>query len=164
VARATPAGVDRIDVRSAAQMRAAVLAALPGQDAYISAAAIADYTPVRPSAQKIKKTASTIELQLQRTPDVLAEVSAHPQRPRLLVGFAAETSELAAHARGKLRDKGLDMIAGNDVSDSGIGFESEDNALTVFSADASQVIARGPKRQVARELLLLVAQRLDAAP
>jgi phosphopantothenoylcysteine decarboxylase/phosphopantothenate--cysteine ligase len=164
VALATPAGVDRIDVRSAAQMRAAVLAALPGQDAYISAAAIADYTPVRPSAQKIKKTASTIELQLQRTPDVLAEVSAHPQRPRLLVGFAAETSELAAHARGKLRDKGLDMIAGNDVSDSGIGFESEDNALTVFSADASQAIARGPKRQVARELLLLVAQRLDAAP
>ena len=163
VSLTTPANVQRVDVRSAQQMRAAVLAALPGQDAYISAAAIADYMPAQPSREKIKKSAPVLNLELVRTPDVLAEVSAHPQRPRLLVGFAAETTDLEKHARGKLLAKGLDLIAGNDVAASGIGFESDDNALTVYSADATRVIARGPKQQVAHELLLLVAERLGGA-
>lgn len=163
VSLATPAGVRRIDVRRAEQMRDAVLAALPGNDVYIGAAAIADYMPAQTGAQKIKKSAATLSLELVRTPDVLREVAAHPQRPRLVVGFAAETGDLERHARGKLQDKGLDLIAANDVSDTGIGFESDNNALTVFSARGSQAIARGSKHEVARQLLLLIAARLEAS-
>jgi phosphopantothenoylcysteine decarboxylase/phosphopantothenate--cysteine ligase len=162
VSLATPANVQRVDVRRAAQMRDAVLAALPGQDVYISAAAIADYMPVETRAQKIKKSAQVLTLELVRTPDVLSEVAAHPQRPALVVGFAAETDDMEKHAQEKLRRKGLDLIAGNDVSAAGIGFESDDNALTVFSADARFTLPRGSKRQVARGLLALIAERLEA--
>ena len=162
VSLATPANVHRVDVRRAAQMREAVLAALPGQDIYISAAAIADYMPTETRRQKIKKTAQTLILELVRTPDILGEVAAHPQRPRLVVGFAAETEDVEKHAQEKLQGKGLDLIAANDVSAAGIGFESEDNALTVFSADARQAIARGPKRQVAHNLLMLIVEHLEA--
>ena len=100
-------------------------------------------------------------LELVRTPDVLAEVASHPQRPRLVVGFAAETEDVDQHAQEKLQAKGLDLIAANDVSVAGIGFDSEDIALTVFSADSRQAIPRGPKRQVARGLLMLIAKRLQ---
>lgn len=161
VSLATPANVRRVDVRRAAQMRDAVLAELPGQDVYISAAAIADYMPAETRGQKIKKTAESLTLELVRTPDVLSEVAAHPNRPRVVVGFAAETNDVEKHAKDKLQRKGLDLIAANDVSAAGIGFESEDNALVVFSSDARKTIARGPKRLVARGLLLLIAERLE---
>ena len=161
VSLATPANVRRIDVRRAAQMRDAVLAALPGQDIYIGAAAIADYMPAETQPRKIKKSAQSLTLELVRTPDILSEVAAHPQRPSLVVGFAAETNDLEKHAREKLRAKALDLIAANDVSAAGIGFESEDNALTVFSADARHDLPRGSKRQVARGLLELIAGRLE---
>lgn len=161
VSLATPANVRRVDVRRAAQMRDAVLAALPGQDVYISAAAIADYMPAETRGQKIKKTEQSLTLELVRTPDVLSEVASHPQRPRVVVGFAAETNDVEKHAQEKLQRKGLDLIAANDVSAAGIGFESEDNALVVFSTDARRTIPRGPKRQVARDLLLLIAERLE---
>ncbi|MFA6986668.1 MAG: bifunctional phosphopantothenoylcysteine decarboxylase/phosphopantothenate--cysteine ligase CoaBC [Arenimonas sp.] len=161
VSLATPASVRRVDVRRAAQMRDAVLAALPGQDVYISAAAIADYMPAETRGQKIKKTEQSLTLELIRTPDVLSEVAGHPQRPRVVVGFAAETNDVEKHAQEKLQRKGLDMIAANDVSAAGIGFECEDNALVVFSAGDRRSIPRGPKRQVARGLLLLIAERLE---
>lgn len=161
VSLATPANVHRIDVRRAAQMRDAVLAALPGQDIYIGAAAIADYMPAETQPRKIKKSAQSLSLELVRTPDILSEVAAHAQRPSLVVGFAAETNDLEKHAREKLRAKALDLIAANDVSAAGIGFESEDNALTVFSADARHDLPRGSKRQVARGLLELIAGRLE---
>jgi len=161
VSLATPANVRRIDVRRAAQMRDAVLAALPGQDIYIGAAAIADYMPAETQPRKIKKSAQSLSLELVRTPDILSEVAAHAQRPSLVVGFAAETNDLEKHAREKLRAKALDLIAANDVSAAGIGFESEDNALTVFSADARHDLPRGSKRQVARGLLELIAGRLE---
>ena len=103
-----------------------------------------------------------LTLELVRTPDILGEVAAHPQTPRLVVGFAAETNDVEQHARGKLQAKALDLIAANDVSEAGIGFESEDNALTVFSADARHELPRGSKRTVARELLKLIAGRLEA--
>jgi len=157
---ATPAGVTRIDVRSAAQMRAAVLAALPGQDVYIGAAAIADYMPAQAQPHKIKKGAETLQLQLVRTPDVLAEVARHAARPRLVVGFAAETQELENNALAKLRDKGLDLIAANDVGAPGLGFHSEENALQVYSAQGRQNIARAAKPVVARALLAMIAGRL----
>jgi phosphopantothenoylcysteine decarboxylase/phosphopantothenate--cysteine ligase len=156
----TPRGVQRVDVRRALEMRDAVLAALPGQDVYIGAAAIADYMPSQAAAQKIKKGEGPLKLELVRTPDVLAEVASHPSRPRLVVGFAAETEQLEQHALAKLRAKNLDLIAGNDVAAPGLGFGSDDNALQVYSAEGRRDIPRGPKPVVARALLDLIATRL----
>ena len=165
----TPAGVTRIDVRSAAQMRDAVLGALPA-DIYIGAAAVADYTPRTVSPQKIKKsrasgdgtsaTIDTMTVELVRTSDVLAEVAAHAQRPRVVVGFAAETNDVEHYARGKLVRKGLDMIAANQVGRAGCGFESDDNALTVIDADTAHALGPGPKTLLADALLDLVRARL----
>ena len=155
----TPAGVERIDVRSAAQMREAVLAALPA-DVYVSAAAVADYTPAATAAQKIKKGAGTMAIELVPTADILAEVAAHALRPRLLVGFAAETTDVARHARGKLEAKRLDMIAANRVGVEGSGFESDDNALSIYWPGGERELGPGPKTRIAGELLDLVAQRL----
>ena len=164
VALSTPVGVQRINVRRAAQMREAVLAALPGQDVYIGAAAVADYMPVLTQAQKIKKTGETLTVELVRTPDILAEVAVHAARPTLVVGFAAETNDLDTYARDKLVRKRVDLIAANDVAADGIGFESEDNALAVFDATGRTDIPRGPKPQVASALLALVAARLAPRP
>ena len=161
VALATPAGVRRTDVRSAAQMREAVLAALPA-DAYIGAAAVADYAPAQAHAHKLKKTADALTLDLVRTPDILAEVAAHPRRPRCVVGFAAETQDLEGYARGKLEAKNLDLIAANDVGRPGLGFDSERNALVVLSRTGRTDIPEGGKAQVAAALLALVADRLEA--
>jgi phosphopantothenoylcysteine decarboxylase/phosphopantothenate--cysteine ligase len=161
VALATPAGVQRVDVRSAAQMHAAVLATLPA-DAYIGAAAVADFTPRVPATQKLKKSpgGDAMLLDLVRTPDILADVAAQAARPRLVVGFAAETQDLARSARGKLRDKRVDMIVANQVGVAGSGFEADDNALTVFDADGSHALGAGPKTQLAERLLDLVQARL----
>ena len=162
VALPTPPGVRRIDVRGVAQMRDAVLAALPGQAVYVGAAAVADYAPAQVAAQKIKKTGEVLVLELVRTPDILAEVAAHPSRPPVVVGFAAETEALEAHAREKLARKGVDLIAANDVARAGQGFEGDDNALAVFSRDGRHEIPLGPKTQVADALMALVAARLGA--
>ena len=153
VALSTPAGVHRLDVRSAEQMRAAVLAALPGQDAFIGAAAVADFRPAQVASTKINKSAGLPQVEWTATPDILTEVAAHAQRPALVVGFAAETDDLEAHARDKLARKRVDLIAANRV-DAGLGFEADDNALTVFAADGTREIARQSKVGVARELLL----------
>ena len=163
VALATPAGLRRIDVRSAAQMQQAVLDALPA-DIYIGAAAVADFTPRSVAAQKLKKTAGVdvLQLELVRTPDILAGVAAHPRRPRLVVGFAAETHDLASYARAKLRDKRVDLIIANPVGAPGQGFESDDNTLTAFAPDGIHVLGSGPKAQLAGAVLDLIEQRLDA--
>ncbi|KFL36108.1 bifunctional phosphopantothenoylcysteine decarboxylase/phosphopantothenate--cysteine ligase CoaBC [Arenimonas donghaensis] len=158
----TPPGVTRVDVRRAAQMREAVLSALPGQDAYVGAAAVADYAPAETLPQKLKKSGESLTLTLVRTPDILADVAAHPARPRLVVGFAAETSDLETYARDKLHRKGLDLIAANDVSRPGQGFEGDDNALSVFWRDGRRDLALGPKTRIATDLLLIIAERLEA--
>ena len=156
---ATPAGVHRVDVRSAAQLRDAVLAALPA-DAYIGAAAVADWTPRTAAARKLKKRdgEDTLALELVRTPDVLAEVAAHPRRPRRVVGFAAETEDLEANARAKLHAKGVDLVAGNLVGIAGGGFESERNALLVVGHDGVHALGPDTKTVLARQLLDLVAR------
>ena len=156
----TPGRVERIDVRSAAQMREAVLGALPAH-VYLAAAAVADYTPRSVAAGKIKKSGDVMSLELEPTVDILAEVAAHPQRPGLVVGFAAETGDLERHARGKLRDKRLDMIAANLVGVAGSGFESDDNALSVYWADGARELGPGPKMRLAGELMDLVAERIS---
>src|SRR5690606_30764349 len=123
VALATPDGVERRDVRSAAQMHDAVLGALPA-DIYIGAAAVADFTPAAVAEGKIKKQPGSdgLVLELVRTADILADVAAHALRPRVVVGFAAETADLDANARGKLQRKRVDMIAANRVGVAGSGF------------------------------------------
>ena len=159
----TPAGVARIDVRSAAQMHAAVLAELPA-DVYVGAAAVADFTPRAVSEHKIKKTAGsdTLVLELVRTPDVLADVAAHPRRPALVVGFAAETHEVEHYARGKLAAKRVDLIAANLVGGAEGGFERDDNTLAVYWHGGEQRLGPASKREVAAQLMALIASRLPA--
>lgn len=163
VALPTPAGVQRIDVRSAAQLHAAVLAALPA-DVYVGTAAVADYTPRQAAADKIKKHDAGMQLDLVRTADVLADVAAHARRPQLVIGFAAETSDVERHARDKLARKQVDLIAGNRVGGPGGGFGSDDNTLTVYWADGQRVLGPAPKTQLADDLLDLAVERLAGQP
>ncbi len=157
VALATPPGVERVDVETAAQMHEAVMRRIGATDLLIAAAAVADYRPVRSSAAKIKKTAASLELTLEPTADIIAGVARCRPRP-FLVGFAAETEDVAAHARAKLEAKGLDMIAANQVGP-GLGMGTADNALEVMWPGGSRLLERAPKRLLARRLMDLVAER-----
>ncbi|WP_372382439.1 bifunctional phosphopantothenoylcysteine decarboxylase/phosphopantothenate--cysteine ligase CoaBC [Xanthomonas sp. NCPPB 1068] len=161
VHQTTPAGVQRIDVRSAAQMRDAVLGAFPA-DIYIGAAAVADYTPKRVVAQKIKKTGETLTLELVRTPDILSEVAAQTGALKLVVGFAAETHDVEHYARGKLAAKRLDLIIANQVGIEGGGFESDNNAATAYWQGGERVFPSSSKTELADQLLALIAERLQA--
>jgi phosphopantothenoylcysteine decarboxylase / phosphopantothenate---cysteine ligase len=162
VSLTTPPGVaQRVDVRSAAQMHAAVLAAAQA-DIYIGAAAVGDYRPLEVSAQKLKKhDGGELTLRLGENPDILASLSAQTAHP-FLVGFAAETHDVASYAQGKLRHKGLDMIAANQVG-GGLGFEAADNALTLYWADGAAELPRAAKPELARQLIAHVAERYRAA-
>ncbi len=156
----TPAGVQRVDVRSARQMHAAVLAEATAADVYVAAAAVGDFRPLEVAAHKIKKRGDGgMTLELTQNPDILADVAALPQRP-LLVGFAAETENVEAYARAKLERKRLDLIAANQVG-GGLGFETEDNCLTLISADDITCLPTASKRELARQLIEIVAQRLE---
>lgn len=157
----TPEGVSRIDVRSAADMHQAVMAALPAS-IYIGAAAVADFTPRTFSDTKLKKTpgSDTLTLELVRTRDILAGVAAHPQRPRRVIGFAAETHDIERYARGKLDAKRVDMICANRVGVAGSGFEAEDNALQVFWAGGEAMLGPAPKTAIAAMLLDLIDKEL----
>jgi phosphopantothenoylcysteine decarboxylase/phosphopantothenate--cysteine ligase len=159
----TPPGVARVDVRSAAQMFDAVMAALPC-DTYIGAAAVADFTPRAIAASKLKKQPGqdTLVLELVKTRDVLAEVAAHARRPRLVVGFAAETDDVARYARDKLKRKRLDMICANRVGLAGSGFESDDNALLVIDALGERALGPASKAELAAVLLDIIGERLQA--
>lgn len=158
---ATPPGVARVDVRSAAQMHMAVLAALPA-DAYVGAAAVADWTPRAPATSKLKKRpgVDSYNLELVRTPDVLADVGAHPQRPRLVLGFAAETENLEANARAKLDAKHLDYIAANRVGVADGGFESDRNALALIGRDSRRDLGPATKTELAATLIEFIAGKL----
>ncbi len=158
----TPAGVTRIDVRNAAQMRAAVLAAMPGCTVYVGAAAVADYTPAAPYDRKFKKTsAGELTLALTRTPDILSEVAARPDRPFVL-GFAAETHDVLAYARDKLERKKLDLIAANQVGSPGCAFDADDNEITLLWPDGQRILARDSKAVLAHRLLDAVLERRAA--
>jgi phosphopantothenoylcysteine decarboxylase/phosphopantothenate--cysteine ligase len=158
----TPPGVSRVDVRSALAMRDAVQAQLDGCDVFIAAAAVADYRPETALPHKRKKSGEDWTLRMVANPDIVAEVAAGSARP-FVVGFAAETCDVEAHARGKLERKRLDMIAANLVGCEGRGFESDRNALTVFWPGGSEEIALGDKRSVARRLVALIAARIGEA-
>ncbi len=155
VALPTPAGVRRVDVESAEAMYAAVEVEVAGADIFISTAAVADYRPAHPSGQKIKKTSERLQLEMERTLDVLASVAARPNRP-FVVGFAAETESVEHNARAKLVRKNLDMIAANEVSHTK-GFDCEDNHLIVLWREARRDLGAGPKIALARALVQLIA-------
>ena len=154
----TPVGVTRINVESARDMYAAVHRHVADADVFIAAAAVADFQPVTIAKQKIKKHGGSVNLELEPAPDIIKSVADMQRRP-FVVGFAAETNDVEDNARIKLKRKKLDMIAANQVGD-GIAFDCEDNALTVIWPGGKLEVARGPKIDVARELIALIAQRL----
>jgi phosphopantothenoylcysteine decarboxylase/phosphopantothenate--cysteine ligase len=160
VALPTPAGVRRIDIESAEDMLAAVTREVATTDIYISTAAIADYRPVRPAAQKIKKKEAELDLSLERTVDVLAAVAARADRP-FVVGFAAETESVEQNAREKLLRKKLDLIAANEVGDDKV-FDKDDNALVVISRTDRTELGPAAKAQLADALMALIAERYAA--
>jgi phosphopantothenoylcysteine decarboxylase/phosphopantothenate--cysteine ligase len=157
VALATPSGVERIDVRSARQMHDVVLARAQSADVFIAAAAVGDFRPRDIAPHKLKKASrdSGLELSLVQNPDILADVAALETRP-FVVGFAAETEDVEAHARAKLERKRLDLIAANEVG-AGLGFESADNALLLLWPDGREVLERTGKAELARALVARIA-------
>ena len=152
-----------VEVETAADMDAAVRAALPGAALLVMAAAVADYRPAEVARRKLKKR-DALTLELVPTVDILGGLAADPLRSGVMVvGFAAETDDLEANAARKLREKSLDLIVLNDVADPSIGMSSEHNAVTVIAAGG--VIARvdrRPKSEVAAALLDIVEDRLPA--
>ncbi|PLY04511.1 MAG: bifunctional phosphopantothenoylcysteine decarboxylase/phosphopantothenate--cysteine ligase CoaBC [Desulfuromonas sp.] len=152
-----PAGVCCVRVGSAAQMREAVLAGYEDTDVVIKAAAVADYRLAERADQKIKKSAETMILELEKNPDILAELG-RLKEGQLLVGFAAETENLLAHAQDKLQRKNLDMIVANDVTRPGAGFDVDTNIVRFLYPDGRiEELAEMSKHQVARHLLDRVA-------
>jgi phosphopantothenoylcysteine synthetase/decarboxylase len=156
VALPTPPGVERIDVETAAQMADAVMAALPCEAAVL-VAAVADWR-VEPSPAKLKKSDGPPQLRFVATRDILAELAAHTSRPRLLVGFAAETGELVANARSKRAAKGADWIVANDVSGDVMG--GTRNRVHLVTAEGVEDWPEAGKEEIARQLVERVAAEL----
>jgi phosphopantothenoylcysteine decarboxylase/phosphopantothenate--cysteine ligase len=156
VALATPAGVRRVDVETASQMQAAVEATLPA-DAAVMVAAVADWR-VEPSAAKLKKAAGPPQLSWSENPDILAELARDPRRPALLVGFAAETSDVENVAAAKRATKGCDWIVANDVSGDVMG--GDHNRVHLITADGIESWENAPKQEVARRLAGRIAAAL----
>jgi phosphopantothenoylcysteine decarboxylase / phosphopantothenate---cysteine ligase len=161
---AVPSGLEVVRVRSAAEMHAAVTQALPGQDAVVMAAAVADYTPERPAGEKITKSDGPLTLTLTRTTDILLELgrSRNGAARPVLVGFAAETSDAVARGRKKLEAKHVDLVVANDVTAPGAGFEHETNAVTLVSRDGDVAVPLQAKTAVAERILDRVAELLRA--
>ncbi len=153
---ACPRGVLRVDVSAALEMQREVLARAGESDVFIGVAAVADYRPAAPSAQKIKKNAAAMTVELVKNPDILAEVAALP-RPPFCVGFAAESHDLATYAEGKRVNKKLPLVVGNLISD---GFGGEDNTVVLFDAAGAHPLATASKTEVARSIVAAIAERL----
>lgn len=155
----TPSRVDRVDVNRAVDMFDACMRTVEeGCDVFIATAAVADYRPTVTADHKIKKSTEEIHLTLVKNPDIVASVAEHDKRP-FTVGFAAETRDVVAYAQAKLVNKKLDMIATNDVSGSNVGFNSDNNALTVIWPGGHKVLPLASKAQIAKQLIELIAIR-----
>jgi phosphopantothenoylcysteine decarboxylase/phosphopantothenate--cysteine ligase len=152
----TPAGVARIDVRTAREMFDAVKKDAKSADVFISVAAVADYRVKNPASQKIKKANGHLSLELEENPDILAWVAALP-KPPFCVGFAAESENLAQNAKAKLAKKKLPLIVGN-LAQEALG--RDDSAITLYDASGEHPLGRGPKIELARKLLEHVAGML----
>ncbi|MCV2218593.1 bifunctional phosphopantothenoylcysteine decarboxylase/phosphopantothenate--cysteine ligase CoaBC [Thauera sp. Sel9] len=159
VALPVPAGVRRLAVAGARDMREAVLAALPGADVFIGVAAVADYRPLEVAEHKMKKKDGILTLELTQNPDILAEIAALPDAP-FCVGFAAESRDLDAYAEGKRQKKRLPMLVGNLVQD---GMGSDDNVVVLYDDGGRHPLPRAPKAELARGIVEHLAGLLEAA-
>jgi phosphopantothenoylcysteine decarboxylase/phosphopantothenate--cysteine ligase len=149
-------GITYVDVETAAQLHAAAVDAFDATDVLLMAAAVADYRPAEVFTGKVKKDqqGEALALQLERTDDVLAALSARRRPGQLLVGFAAEAGEGAvAYGRGKLERKGLDAVVVNDVAAPGIGFDTADNEVTIVTVSGDHPVPRAAKADIARTIL-----------
>ena len=146
----TPSGVARIDVRSAMEMRQAVLGAAASSDIFIGVAAVADYRPASTAADKLKKSGETLTVEFVRNPDILAEVAALPSAP-FCVGFAAESQDLDRYAQGKLAAKKLKLVVGNLVQD---GMGGDTNQVVLFDAAGRHPLPLASKEDVARDIVI----------
>ncbi len=154
-----PARVDRQDVVSALQMYEAVSKEISDADIFIGAAAVADFRPVEEASEKIKKGASdTMTLNMTKNPDIIAMVAQREDKP-FTVGFAAETQNVLEYGRKKLEAKKLDMVIANDVSDQSIGFNSDDNAVTLIDKEANENLSVRSKSQLARDIIQVIAKK-----
>lgn len=151
----TPVGVERINVSSAQEMHEAVMAHANKHDAFISCAAVADYRPQTIASQKLKKTEDNDEMVINmvKNPDIVASVAAMTEKRPFTVGFAAETNDVETYARGKLTKKNLDMICANDVSVAGQGFNSNDNAITLYWPEGELALALESKEALSFRIL-----------
>lgn len=154
---AVPPGVDFIQVESAQEMYEAVRDMLGGVDVAILCAAVADYRPVAFSRQKIKKKEERLVLELERTPDILGDMRRAFGFEGKLVGFAAETQDLVAYGREKLRRKQCDMVVANDVSRSDVGFDARENEVVLVFRDREEYLPKDTKEQVAMRILEHIA-------
>lgn len=157
-----PAEVDFLPVESAAEMFEAVRHWIGRMDAAVFAAAVADYRPASVPTQKIKKSGDTMTLELIRNPDILGSAREGFEFQGTLIGFAAETENLESNARHKLTHKHCDLIVANDVSQPGIGFDSEENEILLVYPDRSESLPRDSKEHLAYHLLEAI-QELHAA-
>lgn len=149
----TPAGVERIDVRTAEEMHRAVVERFAQASVAILTAAVADYRPVERRGEKIKKGVAPLAISLEPTTDILAEV-ARNKGEKIVVGFAAETDHVAEHARKKLASKNADLIVANDVTAEGAGFDRDTNVVTLFSRDGRDLaLPKMPKSEVAQRIM-----------
>ena len=159
----SPPGVSLISVETALEMRDAVMNSIPGAAVFIGTAAVADYRADEISPVKIKKSShgGEISLRLVENPDILSLVGHSPERPRIVAGFAAETGNLAEHALKKLSAKNADVIFGNDVSDKTIGFNSDQNEITVFTRKGTPVqLPRATKNELGNTIVSFIADML----
>jgi phosphopantothenoylcysteine decarboxylase/phosphopantothenate--cysteine ligase len=156
VALATPVGVRRVDVESAADMLNAVLKEVERTDIFISTAAVADYRPAHPPEHKIKKSSERLAVEMERTVDIIGTVAARPDPP-FVVGFAAETENVEQNARTKMLKKNLDMIAANEVGHDK-AFDCPDNELVVLWRNGRRQLNRAAKSTLARQLVALIVE------
>jgi phosphopantothenoylcysteine decarboxylase / phosphopantothenate---cysteine ligase len=151
-----------VSVTTAEEMLTASMKYAKACDVFIAAAAVADYRPAQIATQKIKKTnEERITLELTKNPDIVASVAALDAKP-FTVGFAAESENLHHYAKQKLVRKNLDLIIANDISINGIGFNADENAVTVIDHEQQQELTQSSKHQLARELITIIAQKLNA--
>ena len=155
-----PPGIETERVMSAEEMLAACRRHFPGCEVLVAVAAVADFRPVRRFAEKRRKEALGTTLELEPTPDIVATLAAE-KGDRLVVGFAAETTDVVASARDKMSRKRLDMIVANDVSDPALGFGSADNEVVILAADGSRVdLGPAAKSDIARGIWDAIAARI----
>ena len=157
-----PMKCNAIPVETAKEMHEAVMHQVNKKDIYIGTAAVSDYRPARKNETKLKKDdkGSPLILELVENQDILKSVSELDERP-YVVGFAAETNDLIKNAKTKFKNKGLDLIVANDVSDKSIGFDSDDNAVTLITKSRNLVIEKESKRKIAKRIIKLIAEEIN---